>query len=60
MTDYLVKWSIDIVAESPEEAALQALAIQRDPNSWATVFKIEQDGSIGTTVDTMGITGDLA
>lgn len=38
---YLVIWEIDIVATSPEDAARQALAIQRDPISTATIFEID-------------------
>ena len=37
---YLVKWEIDIWANSPKEAAKEALKIQRDPNSEAVVFKV--------------------
>jgi hypothetical protein len=37
---YLVKWEIDIDADSPLEAAKEALRIQRDPESIATVFKV--------------------
>ncbi len=49
---YLVCWSIDLEAASPQEAALQALAIQRDPESIATVFQIRDDeGEYITTVD---------
>lgn len=40
---YLVKWEIEVDAESPVEAAKKALAIQRDPDSMATVFEV-QDG----------------
>ena len=40
MTAYLVKWEIDIDAESSEEAAQEALRIQRDPRSVATVFQV--------------------
>ena len=38
MKRYVVTWEIDIDAESAEDAARQALAIQRDPNSLATIF----------------------
>lgn len=37
---YRVSWSIDIEAESPLEATREALAIQRDPESIATVFDV--------------------
>lgn len=43
MTNYLVEWSIDIEADSPEEAARQALEIQRNPASIATVFRVYGD-----------------
>lgn len=41
--DYYVEWRIDIIADSPEEAAWQALQIQRDPESTATVFHVATD-----------------
>ena len=37
---YRVVWEIDIDAESFEDAARTALAIQRDPTSIATCFVI--------------------
>lgn len=37
---YRVYWEIDIDATSPEAAAREALAIQRDPASTATVFDV--------------------
>ena len=48
--EYLVKWEIDIEADSPEEAAVIALDIQRDRLSNALCFtvtnketKVEED-----------------
>lgn len=38
--EYYVEWRIDIAATSPREAAEYALAIQRDPDSIATVFHV--------------------
>jgi len=38
MTTYRVRWEIDVDAESPEDAARQALEIQRDDTSFATCF----------------------
>ena len=38
LKEYLVEWTIELNAESPEDAARQALAIQRDPESTANVF----------------------
>jgi len=40
MPNYLVHWRIDIEAENPLEAAKEALKIQRDPESIATVFGV--------------------
>ena len=37
---YVVKWEIDIEANSPEEAAKKALAIQRNSESIAVVFDV--------------------
>jgi len=38
--EYLVRWEIDIYADSREEAAREALRIQRKPDSIATVFDV--------------------
>lgn len=40
MTDYRVKWEIDIESDSPLEAAKQVLSIQRDTESIASVFTV--------------------
>jgi len=40
MTEYKVVWKIDIIADTPQEAAKEALEIQRDSNSEATVFEV--------------------
>lgn len=40
MKRYLVSWTIDFWANSADEAAEEALRIQRDPNSIATVFRV--------------------
>ena len=37
---YRVRWEIDIEADSPRQAAVKALEIQRDRNSMATVFEV--------------------
>ena len=39
---YRVMWEIDVDAGSPREAAIKALEIQRDPESTAVVFKVQQ------------------
>lgn len=44
MKEYRVEWVIELDAESPEEAAAQALEIQRDPESIATVFRVSAVG----------------
>lgn len=41
MNEYQVIWAIEVPAESPLEAAELALAIQRDPQSIATSFYVE-------------------
>lgn len=43
--EYLVDWSISIDAENPTEAAAQALEMQRDPESIATVFTVRKADS---------------
>jgi hypothetical protein len=37
---YRVTWEIDLEADSPREAAIEAQAIQRDPESTANVFSV--------------------
>jgi hypothetical protein len=44
MPEYLVEWAIEIDADSPEDAARKALAIQRDPESIATTFHVTPEG----------------
>lgn len=41
---FRVRWEIDVDAGSPEEAAREALRIQRDPNSIATCFDVRENG----------------
>jgi hypothetical protein len=40
MAQYRIIWSIDIEADSPEQAAHQARQYQLDPDSTATVFAV--------------------
>jgi len=40
MPDYRLVWEIDIEADSPEDAAKEALLIQRDKGSDATCFTV--------------------
>ena len=46
-----VRWEIDIDAETPIDAARQALAIQRRPDSTATVFTVLEANGRRATVD---------
>ena len=41
---YQVTWTIELEADSPEEAARYALEIQRDEASTATVFVVGEMG----------------
>jgi hypothetical protein len=44
---YRVRWEIDIDADTPQEAAQKALAIQRDPQSIANVFDVfDESGQV--------------
>jgi len=51
MGEYLVRWEIEIEAETPQDAAAQALDIQRDPDSIATVFDVSGADGETTRVD---------
>ena len=55
MTSYSVNWQVEIDAESPVEAARQALKIHRDQNSTATVFDIYDEDGNSTHVDLLEI-----
>jgi hypothetical protein len=46
-----VEWRIDIEADSPEEAAAQALVCQRDTESTAVVFDVFDENGEMVTVD---------
>jgi hypothetical protein len=54
MKTYSVNWKIDIEAESPVEAARQALEIHQDPNSTATVFDVYDGQGNYTRIDLLG------
>lgn len=45
-TEYRIEWSIELHADSHEDAARRALAIQRDPESMATVFHVTDGDEI--------------
>lgn len=49
---YRITWLIDIEADSPRDAVEEALRIQRDPESIATVFEVaDRNGRHLTTID---------
>jgi len=52
---YRVVWAIDIEADSPKEAAREALRIQRDRESIATVFVVDEHGSYGSKSETIDL-----
>jgi hypothetical protein len=45
MSEYLVRWEIEVEANSPEEAAQEALEIQRDPFHEATAFEVRKSST---------------
>lgn len=49
--EYRVIWEIDIKADSAEGAAREALKIQRDPDSIATVFDVTSEDGETRRVD---------
>jgi hypothetical protein len=51
VTNYRVIWEIDIDAETPEDAAREALEIQRDPVSRATAFRCFDENGDCSNVD---------
>ena len=50
--NYLVTWEIDVEADSPEQAAKEALEIQRDTYSEATYFTVRSSSGepVGVSV----------
>lgn len=52
MNRYRVTWVIDLEADTPQQAAERALAIQRNPESIATVFDVcDDDGTNPIRID---------
>lgn len=47
MKEYKVVWTIDIDADSPREAAEQALVVQRGPGNEATFFEVYDKEILG-------------
>lgn len=59
MPNYLVRWEIDIEADTPREAAVKALEIQRDTESIATVFHVfVTDEIAGAHIDRIDLGAD--
>lgn len=56
---YRVMWEIDIDADTPQEAAEQALAIQRNPESIATVFSVAEWNAMNGEFVTIDLTPQL-
>jgi len=52
---YLVTWEINVDARTPREAAEKAQAMQRDPDTTATVFLV-----IGPKLSDQQVTVDLS
>ena len=51
MPGYRVTWVIDLEADTPQQAAEQALAIQRNPESIATVFDVTDEDNAQWRID---------
>lgn len=45
--EYRCMWGIDVVAESPREAAAQARSMQLDSDAWVGVFQVQRHGEEG-------------
>ena len=53
MKSYRVKWEIEVDADSPEEAAQNALEIQRDEDSTAVAFFVTEEPIFGHKTKTI-------
>lgn len=60
MTEWRVRWEVDLSADTPQEAARMALGYQRNPESIATSFDVfERDELAPGGIVRMGVTVDL-
>ena len=50
---YHITWETDLEAETAEEAATKALAVQRNPESLATVFNVQEFEPVGAVTSLM-------
>ncbi len=57
MKHYVVKWIIGIDANSPLRAAKEALRIQRDYNSLATLFQVDDNQGNRINIDLLKYVG---
>lgn len=53
MQDFLVEWRINIIADTPEDAARKAWEIMRRAESTANCFHVTDDAGTETVVDLM-------
>lgn len=51
MTEYFVRWTVEIDADSAEEAAKIARGMQLDPRSVATMFNVSTNEGDGIYID---------
>lgn len=51
MQRFRVRWEIDIAAENEIDASVEALRIQRDPESIATIFDVINAAGVVKEVD---------
>ena len=51
MPEYQVVWRIYVEAATPLAAARQALSVQRDRESWATMFEVYDESESRAFVD---------
>ena len=54
--EYIVQWEIELSADTPEEAAREALEIMQDKSSEALFFKVIRDD--GHLVDVNLLSGE--
>ena len=55
MPKYTVSWSIDVDAETSEDALLKAIAVMQHDHSMATVFDVKDSEGKTTQIDTLAL-----
>lgn len=53
--NYTVTWTINVEAATPEEAAKEALSIQRDPESIAVFYEVTEPSGLKHDVDLLDV-----